>query len=75
LKKFIAKKKVKYSFKLPETQEERKKLKHILDSKFLTWCWTWAKSDVEGQNWKGKMFIEIPFGIDLKEEIVSLMKG
>lgn len=60
---------------LPETIEERKKIKDILEHKLGIYSWVWAKSDVEGQSWNGKMFIDIPFGIDLKEEIISLMKG
>lgn len=60
---------------LPETQEERKKIYDILTSIGSSWFWKWSYSNVEGQNWYNKQFIEIPFGIDLKEKIVSLMKG
>jgi len=60
---------------LPETIEERKKIKDILETKFSNWFWIWQFSDVEGQAWHGKQFIDVAFGIDLKEEIISLMKG
>lgn len=60
---------------LPETIEERKKIKDILETKFSNWFWMGQFSNVEGQAWYGKQFIEIPFGIDLKEGIQSLMKG
>lgn len=60
---------------LPETQEERKRIYNLLETKFSTWFWSMAKSNVKGQSWEGKMFFDIPFGIYLKEEIISLMKG
>lgn len=58
---------------LPETKEERQKIKDVLENHFSTWFWCWALSDVEGQAWHGKMFIDIAFGIDLKEEIIKLV--
>jgi hypothetical protein len=60
---------------LPETIEERKKIKDILETKFSNWFWMGQFSNVEGQAWYCKQFIEIPFGIDLKDGIQSLMKG
>lgn len=60
---------------LPETQEERNKIKDVLAIIGSSWFWSWKRSDVEGQAWYGKIFIDIPFGIDLKEDIIFLMKG
>ena len=59
---------------LPETREEKKDLIDLLEKKFPSWKWYFNISDVEGQNWYKKLFIEIPFGIDLKEEITKYFK-
>ena len=59
---------------LPENPEERKKLMNVLKTSFSTLYWCWAKSDVKGQAWEGKMFVDIPCGIDLKQEIINILK-
>lgn len=58
---------------LPESKEERQKIIFILENDFVMWNWLWQFSNVKGNSWCGKHFIEIPFGIDLKDQIVSLM--
>lgn len=60
---------------LPETMKEEGQIETILKYKFPSWHWHKSVSDVKGQSWYNQEFIEIPFGIDLKEEIISLMKG
>jgi len=59
---------------LPETKEEEKNLISILENNFSQWDYYWQYSDVQGQAWYKKKFIKIPFGIDLKEEIINLLK-
>lgn len=48
---------------LPETQEEKEKLNAFIS--MGAWCY----SNVEGQAWYGKTFLDIPFGEYLREEI------
>ena len=57
---------------LPETQKERHNLQSLCKTKKWSYCWQY--SDVQEQNWYGKQFLEIPFGIDLKEEITKYFK-
>jgi hypothetical protein len=57
---------------LPETEDERKKVKDFLNEKgieFTTWY-----SDVKGQDWYGKNFIDVIFGEYLKPELEKLME-
>jgi len=60
---------------LPESEEERQKIIFILENYFVMWDWNWQYSNVKGNSWYGKHFIDMPFGIDLKDQIISLMKG
>jgi hypothetical protein len=53
---------------LPETTKERHDLQIFAENCGYK-AWHWAYSDVSGQSWEGKQFLEIPFGIDLKEQI------
>lgn len=52
---------------LPETQKERHNLQSFM--KTCKYSYKWSFSDVQGQSWYGKQFMEIPFGIDLKSKI------
>jgi hypothetical protein len=50
---------------LPETQKERHQLQVWKESS--KYGSVWSYSDVRGQEWYGKQFLEIPFGIDFKK--------
>ena len=60
---------------LPETQRERHILQvykdNLKQNKNITSFWQF--SNVKGQNWEGKQFLEIPFCKHLKNEILSLI--
>jgi len=55
---------------LPESVGEKNKVVNFLDGNKLGWEWSY--SNVGGQEWHGKYFIEIPFGCRLKKEIEKL---
>jgi hypothetical protein len=57
---------------LPETSRE----KHNLQSFCMTkkWSYCWQYSNVKNQSWEGKVFLEIPFGIDFKNKIIKHME-
>lgn len=50
---------------LPENDQE----KAILQKYVKERCAVWLYSNVKGQDWYGKVFLDIPFGSFLKEEI------
>ena len=52
---------------LPESQDEREKVIAFLKRK--AWTHHNSYSNVEGQAWHGKTFIEVPFGVTLKDEL------
>lgn len=52
---------------LPETTKERHNIQSFIQTK--NWGYEWSFSDVIGQDWYGKQFMDIPFGIDLAKEI------
>jgi hypothetical protein len=52
---------------LPETQAERHNLQSL--AKTNGWNYGWCFSDVKGQDWHGKQFMEIPFGECRRVEI------
>jgi len=54
---------------LPQTQREQHNLQNYLQTKKINYEWSY--SDVKGQSWYGKIFVEIPFGIDLKNDIIE----
>jgi len=60
---------------LPETSRERHLLQvyrdNLKQNKNIVSLWQF--SDVKGQDWYGKQFLEIPFGKDFKNEILSLI--
>ena len=56
---------------LPETEAEKETLEDFIESKGKLGA-TWCFSNVEGQDWHGKHFIDIPFGSFLKPEIENL---
>lgn len=56
---------------LPESDKEQ-----IAIIKYLTFSniyWKYSFSNVKGQSWQGKCFIEIPFRIDLKESLQTII--
>ncbi len=57
---------------LPESEEEERKIIAFLtpriNSRILR-----CHSDVQGQEWYGKSFLEIPFRSDLKDELIHFM--
>ncbi len=57
---------------LPETDKERDKIIAYLKS--INHSYEWSFSNVEGQDWYGKRFLDIPFGECLREEIATLTK-
>jgi len=52
---------------LPETQAERHNIQSFCITKQLYYKWSF--SDIEEQSWYGKQFLDIPFRIDLINEI------
>ena len=54
---------------LPETTKERHQLQVWKESS--KYGSTWSYSDVSGQCWHGKQFLDIPFGIDFKTYFVK----
>lgn len=52
---------------LPETQKERNNLQSYMETKKIGYCWQY--SNVKGQDWYGKQFMDIPFRSDLKEDL------
>jgi hypothetical protein len=57
---------------LPETTKERHDLQMWKDS--AKYGSHWSYSDVKGQDWYGKQFLEIPFGFDLKKDFEGKFK-
>ena len=55
---------------LPETKEETEKITNYLHEK--GWCFYLECSNVPGHPWRGKIFINIAFGENLKDEIEAL---
>jgi hypothetical protein len=58
---------------LPASPEEGQKIEEYLKQNGRSYEWSF--SNVEGQPWHGKRFIEIPFGESLKGEIEGLVGG
>jgi hypothetical protein len=56
---------------LPETDAERDKVTAFLEKECLGY--SWQHSDVPGQEWYGKAFIEIPFGEPWLEKIQEVI--
>jgi hypothetical protein len=50
---------------LPESDKEVK----LLQGYSKKYCGQWSRSNVKGQDWYGKTFLDIPFGTWLKDEI------
>ena len=57
---------------LPETTRETNNLQSYCKTKKLAYMWQY--SDVSGQAWHGKQFLEIPFRSDLLKEIKAYFK-
>lgn len=55
---------------LPESEEEKRKVIAYLKANCKGYQYSF--SNIEGQDWYGKMFIEVPFGESLREAIKSL---
>lgn len=55
---------------LPETQEERAEIIRQLTE--LRRSFTSELSNVEGQSWYGKLFIEVPFGSGLEFDNITI---
>jgi len=55
---------------LPDSKDEQIKIEQFLKS--TKWGWHYSFADVIGNSWFNRSFIEIPFGIELKEKISSL---
>ena len=55
---------------LPENMEEKVKVVYFLMGKH--WNFYYSQSNVEGNEWYGKTFIDVPFGESLKKEIEYL---
>ena len=53
---------------LPENELERKQILKFLKTR-CTMSYQWSISDVKGQEWFGKKFIEVPFGASLAKEL------
>lgn len=58
---------------LPETKQETNQLKEFV-KKCGYKSHSWQLSNVKGQSWYGKLFLEIPFGIDLLEKVKKIFK-
>lgn len=56
---------------LPETEAEKEKLEDFVESKGGLGA-KWYRSDVRGQDWYGKTFLDIPFGDFLRPEIETI---
>ena len=56
---------------LPETKEEEVTITTYLDA--IGRNYEMQRSDVDGQEWYRKRFIEVPFGESLLPEIVALI--
>jgi hypothetical protein len=54
---------------LPEDDTEKKLLQKYVKER----CAVWSFSNVEGQDWYGKTFLDIPFGSFLKAEIEAAL--
>jgi hypothetical protein len=52
---------------LPDSPEEARKITDYVRS--INCSYSWSVSDVKGQDWYGKAFIEIPFGEPLLGDI------
>jgi hypothetical protein len=55
---------------LPESNDEKRSIELFLNNNKIDYINTY--SDVEGQEWHGKAFIEIPFGETYKRRISQL---
>ena len=58
---------------LPESESESRRVIEVLDS--IPLGYEVSRSDVKGQPWYGKKFIDVPFCYLWKERIVALMEG
>jgi len=58
---------------LPSSPEEADKIIAFLENEGMGF--QWSNADVEGHEWYGKRFIEIPFGDAYKGEIEALLSG
>lgn len=58
---------------LPDDDQERQRITDYLDSRGIHYQWSF--SDVEGQDWFGKRFIELPFGEGLLGVIQQAVSG
>ena len=47
---------------LPETTKERHNVQSFFETKKVGFEWSF--SNIEGQSWYGKQFLDVPFGID-----------
>lgn len=54
---------------LPENETEKAMLQKYVKDR----CAIWSRSNVKGQDWFGKMFLDIPFGSFLKAEIEAAL--
>ena len=54
---------------LPETEEETKKVMRYIEDNGLSY--QWSRANVQGHEWYGKRFIEIPFGEAHKSKIMA----
>lgn len=57
---------------LPENARERNNLQSYCKTK--GYDFKWCFSNVKGQAWYGKQFLEIPFGLTLKNAIIEYME-
>jgi hypothetical protein len=58
---------------LPDDSEESEKITDYLQKREIPYSWSF--SDVAGQEWYGKRFIDIPFGESLLGVIEQAVKG
>ena len=54
---------------LPENETEKATLQRYVKERSAIW----SMSNVEGQDWYGKTFLDIPFGLFLKAEIEAAL--
>ncbi len=57
---------------LPENETEKEKITSYLRNR--NYCFYIQKSNVKGQEWFGKSFIDVPFMKHLKKDIINLIK-
>ena len=56
---------------LPENEHEKQDIMKWLDAKDQPFAWN--RSDVPGQDWQGKWFLDIPFGAPLLDELSAAL--